>query len=43
MIGSDLPESTATEIGKITGLDVAQHVKEEILWNTAERVFGGGA
>jgi predicted TIM-barrel fold metal-dependent hydrolase len=43
MIGSDLPESTGTEIDKITGLDVADHVKEDILWNTAERVFGGGA
>jgi predicted TIM-barrel fold metal-dependent hydrolase len=43
MIGSDLPESTATEIGKITGLDVANHVKQDILWNTAGRVFGGGA
>lgn len=43
MIGSDLPESTATEIGKITGLDVPGHVKEDILWNTAERVFGGSA
>jgi predicted TIM-barrel fold metal-dependent hydrolase len=43
MIGSDLPESTGVEIGKITGLDVADHVKQDILWNTAERVFGGGA
>lgn len=43
MIGSDLPESTAAEIGKITELDVAERVKQDILWNTAERVFGGGA
>jgi len=43
MIGSDLPESIASETGKITALDVADHVKQDILWNTAERVFGGGA
>jgi uncharacterized protein len=43
MIGSDLPESTAAEIGKITGLNEPESVKHDILWNTAERVFGGGA
>jgi predicted TIM-barrel fold metal-dependent hydrolase len=43
LIGSDLIESTATEIGKIVELDAPASVKEDILWNTAERLFGGGA
>jgi uncharacterized protein len=41
LIGSDLPESAAAEIGKIVDLDVPPGVKEDILWNTAERLFGG--
>jgi predicted TIM-barrel fold metal-dependent hydrolase len=41
MIGSDLPESAAAEIGKIMELDVPAGVREDILWNTAERLFGG--
>ena len=40
MIGSDLPESISTEIGKILSLDVDEGAKEEILWKTAARVFG---
>jgi uncharacterized protein len=39
MIGSDLPESVATEIGKIAGLDVDENVKRNILWRTAEKLF----
>lgn len=41
LIGSDLLESTAVEIGKIVELDADRDVKEDILWNTAERLFGG--
>ena len=41
LIGSDLLESTAMEIGKIVELDAPRGVKEDILWNTAERLFGG--
>jgi predicted TIM-barrel fold metal-dependent hydrolase len=41
MIGSDLPESTNTEIGKIMQLEAGRDVKEDLLWNTAERLFGG--
>jgi len=40
LIGSDLPESTEAEIGKILGLEVAEDVKREILWDTASRLFG---
>jgi uncharacterized protein len=41
LIGSDLLESTAIEIGKIVELDAPRRVKEDILWNTAEGLFGG--
>lgn len=41
MIGSDLPESAATELGKILSLGVAPEVKHEILWGTAAALFGG--
>ena len=39
MIGSDLPESVETEIGKIFTLDIDRAAKEQILWSTAARVF----
>ncbi len=41
MIGSDLPESTGTEIGKILTLAVSDDEKRSILNGTACRVFGG--
>lgn len=41
MIGSDLPENTGTEIGKILNLAVPDDCKRSILSGTAERVFGG--
>lgn len=41
MIGSDLPESLDTEIGKIVGLDASVETKTDILWRTARRVFDG--
>ena len=40
MCGSDLPESTATEIGKILTLEIPDEAKREILSRTAQRVFG---
>jgi predicted TIM-barrel fold metal-dependent hydrolase len=40
MIGSDLPASADTELGKILTLPVADTIKADILWNTAERLFG---
>lgn len=39
MIGTDLPESAETEIGKILTLDVPEAVRQQILWGTAERLF----
>jgi hypothetical protein len=39
MIGSDLPESVGTEIGKILTLDVSAEDKRNILNETASRVF----
>jgi predicted TIM-barrel fold metal-dependent hydrolase len=39
MIGSDLPESAATEFGKILGMDIANEDKQNILSATADRVF----
>lgn len=42
MIGSDLPENLATELFKIYTLEVADETKQNILWNTACRVFGEG-
>ncbi|HYO80669.1 MAG TPA: amidohydrolase family protein, partial [Bryobacteraceae bacterium] len=40
LIGSDLPESVAAEIDKVIGLKVQDVVKRDILWNTAEKLFG---
>jgi predicted TIM-barrel fold metal-dependent hydrolase len=40
MIGSDLPESAETEMGKILGLDVPAAVRQQILWDTAQGLFG---
>lgn len=39
MIGSDLPESVGTEIGKILTLDVADEDKRNILNGTASSIF----
>ena len=41
MIGSDLPESAETEIGKILRLEIPDEAKRDILWNTAREVFRG--
>jgi predicted TIM-barrel fold metal-dependent hydrolase len=41
MIGSDLPESAETEIGKILRLEISDEAKRDILWNTAREVFRG--
>jgi len=41
MIGSDLPESLDAEMGKILGLEAADAVKRDILWNTGRRLFDG--
>jgi predicted TIM-barrel fold metal-dependent hydrolase len=41
MIGSDLPENTAIEIGKILMLECADDQKRGILYGTACHVFGG--
>ena len=41
MIGSDLLENTSSEIAKVRELDANDDVKQDILWNTAERLFGG--
>jgi len=42
MIGSDLPESTETEIGKIVTLDVPDSDKRNILNETGCHIFGAG-
>ena len=42
MIGSDLPENLATEMFKIYSLEVADEIKQNILWNTACHLFGEG-
>lgn len=42
MIGSDLPENLATELFKIFSLEVADEIKQDILWKTACRLFGEG-
>jgi uncharacterized protein len=42
MIGSDLPESVETEIGKIQTLDIPDADKRNILYETGCRVFGAG-
>ncbi|MBM3782764.1 MAG: amidohydrolase [Acidobacteria bacterium] len=40
MAGSDLPESIATELGKILTLPVPDAVKQTILWDTGAKLFG---
>jgi predicted TIM-barrel fold metal-dependent hydrolase len=40
MIGSDLPESAATEIGKIVSLEITGAARQQILWDTAQHLFG---
>lgn len=42
MIGSDLPENLTTELGKIFSLEVADEIKQDILWNTACHLFDEG-
>ncbi len=39
MIGSDIPSSAGTELGKIVELEVPNEVKRQILWETPRRVF----
>ncbi len=39
MVGSDLPESAATEFGKILGMEIPHEDKRNILSTTADRVF----
>lgn len=39
MIGSDLPESLDSELGKILRLQAPAGVRRDILWNTAWKVF----
>jgi predicted TIM-barrel fold metal-dependent hydrolase len=43
LIGSDLPESLSTEIGKVLELAIPDSDKDEILWRNPCRLFGGGA
>jgi predicted TIM-barrel fold metal-dependent hydrolase len=43
MIGSDLPESIDTELGKILVLDIGEDDKRNILDRTAAGVFLGQA
>ena len=40
MIGSDLPDSVETEISKILAMDIPAEASQDILWNTAHRLFG---
>lgn len=42
-IGSDLPENTGTEIGKILDLEIGEEEKRQILSGTGSRIFGGEA
>jgi predicted TIM-barrel fold metal-dependent hydrolase len=42
MVGSDLPESLETEMGKIMGLKIPEDARRDILWNTACSVFDEG-
>ncbi|MEX2264189.1 MAG: amidohydrolase family protein [Bryobacteraceae bacterium] len=39
MVGSDIPESLETEMGKIQTMDLPPEAKRDILWNTARRLF----
>lgn len=41
LIGSDLPESLETEMGKILTMDLTAGEKRDILWNTGRRLFDG--
>jgi predicted TIM-barrel fold metal-dependent hydrolase len=41
MIGSDIPSSVATELGKIVDLDISDEAKRQVLWETPRRVFDG--
>ena len=41
MIGSDLPESVSTEIGKILALEIPDEDKGSILYETGSRAFLG--
>ena len=43
MIGSDLPENTEVEIGKILDLEAPEETRRAILWTTAIAVFGGAS
>jgi predicted TIM-barrel fold metal-dependent hydrolase len=40
MIGSDLPESMETELGKVLGLAISAEARSAILFETGARVFG---
>jgi len=40
MIGSDLPESLEIEMAKILNSALPAAARQDILWNTAERLFG---
>ena len=40
MIGSDLPESLEIEMSKILQSELTPAAKSDILWNTAQRLFG---
>jgi predicted TIM-barrel fold metal-dependent hydrolase len=42
MVGSDIPSSVATELGKIASYDMPDAAKRQILWETPRRVFDGG-
>jgi uncharacterized protein len=41
MIGSDLPESQATELGKFADLRLSESDVSSILWDTAHRLLDG--
>lgn len=40
LIGSDLPESLESELGKILHMDLPEAARKDILWNTAVTLFG---
>jgi len=40
MVGSDLPESLETEIGKVLTLEITEEDKRRMLFDTAAGVFG---
>lgn len=40
MVGSDLPESLETELGKVLTMQISDADKRNMLYDTAERVFG---